>query len=161
MTTHRYSARTHWQGSTGKGYEHYDRAHIAEAPLAEQAITVTTGESKGDPRQLNPEQLLLMAASSCQLLWFLHLASKAQIDVVEYRDEAEAEMPEDEKPVRITRITLRPTIVVRPSPDGEAPSEERIRHLTELAHRECYIANSLTSDVTVEPRVELADAEAL
>ena len=48
---------------------------------------LTTGEAKGDPRQLNPEQLLVMAASSCQMLWFLHLAAKARIDVVEYEDD--------------------------------------------------------------------------
>src|SRR3954451_18967102 len=146
MTVHRYSARTHWQGSTGQGYEHYGRAHQAEAPPAEQPVTVTTGEAKGDPRHLNPEQLLVMAASSCQLLWFLHLASKARIDVVEYRDEAEAEMPDDDKPVRVTRIALPPTIVVRVPEGGEPPSEERIRSLCDLAHRECYIANSLKSE---------------
>ena len=58
------------------------------APPAEQEVRVTTGESKGDPAVLNPEQLLLMAASSCQMLWFLHLAAKARIDVVAYDDEA-------------------------------------------------------------------------
>ncbi|MFL5826049.1 MAG: OsmC family protein [Thermoleophilaceae bacterium] len=161
MAAHRYSANAHWHGSTGQGWEHYGRAHEVTAPPAEQTLTVTTGESAGDPRHLNPEQLLLMAASTCQLLWFLHVAAKARIDVVEYRDEAEAEMPDDDKPVRITRIALRPTIVVHVPEGGQAPSEERIRSLSDLAHRECYIANSLRSEVTVEPRLELADAEAV
>lgn len=149
MTVHRYEAHARWTGSTGLGYEHYDRAHTVSAPPAEAELTVTTGEAKGDPRQLNPEQLLVMAASSCQLLWFLHLAAKARIDVVEYEDRAEAEMPEDEEPVRITRIVLRPRIVVA----SDAP-DERVVHLSELAHERCYIANSLTSEVRVEPRVE-------
>src|SRR5690242_11038317 len=148
-TTHRYSARTHWQGDTGLGYERYERAHSAEAPPAAQRLTVTTGEALGDPSQLNPEQLVVMAASSCQLLWFLHVAAKARIEVVEYEDEAEAEMPEDDPPVRLTRIVLRPRIVVKPG-----PSEERVKHLAELAHKECYIANSLNSEVVLEPRVE-------
>lgn len=161
MKVHRYNAHAHWRGSTGAGWEHYSRAHEVSAPPAEPALTVTTGEAKGDPRQLNPEQLLLIAASTCQLLWFLHLASKARIDVVEYRDEAEAEMHQDDKPVRITHITLRPTVVVRVPEGGEPPSEERIRHLCDLAHRECYIANSLTSAVKVEPRLQLAHAEAV
>ena len=152
MAVHRYNARSHWRGDTGLGWESYDRAHSAEAPPAEQRLTLTTGEAKGDPRQLNPEQLVLIAASSCQLLWFLHLAAKARVKVVEYEDEAEAEMPEDDPPVRLTRIVLRPRIVARPG-----PSEDRIRHLAELAHRECYLANSLNSEVVVEPRVEFAD----
>jgi organic hydroperoxide reductase OsmC/OhrA len=119
------------------------------APPAEQEVRVTTGESKGDPAVLNPEQLLLMAASSCQMLWFLHLAAKARIDVVAYEDEAEALMPEDEEPVRITEITLRPRIVV----DGDA-SGERVEKLVGQAHGYCFIANSLNSSMRIEPTVE-------
>jgi len=135
MTTHRYNARCHWRGDTGVGWENYDRAHSVEAPPATQRLTVTTGEALGDPAQLNPEQLLVMAASSCQLLWFLHVAAKARIDVIEYEDEAAGEMPEDDLPVRVTRIVLRPRIVVR---DG--PSTERVEQLVHLAHEHCYIA---------------------
>src|SRR4051794_9975010 len=147
--SHLYQAHTHWTGDTGLGWDHYERAHTASAPPAAPKLTVTTGESKGDPAQLNPEQLLLMAASSCQLLWFLHVASKARVEVIEYEDDAEAEMPEDDLPMRLTRIVLRPRIVVRPG-----PTEERVQHLVELAHQECYIANSLNSEVALDPRVE-------
>jgi organic hydroperoxide reductase OsmC/OhrA len=149
VTVHRYDARLRWAGSTGLGWAGYDRSHEVEAPPAKQALTLTTGEEQGDPSQLNPEQLVVMAASSCQLLWFLHLAAKARIDVVEYEDEAEAEMPEDVKPVRITRISLRPRIVV-----ASEATEERVTKLAELAHEHCYVANSLNSEVVVKPRVE-------
>jgi organic hydroperoxide reductase OsmC/OhrA len=141
----RYEARSHWSGSTEVGWESYDRAHKVSAPPAEAELTLTTGESKGDPRQLNPEQLVVMAASSCQLLWFLHLAAKARIDVVEYEDHAEAEMPED----RLTRIVLRPRIVV-----ASDVTDERIAHLCELAHEHCNIAKSLETEVALEPRIE-------
>jgi organic hydroperoxide reductase OsmC/OhrA len=149
MATHHYEARLRWTGSTGLGWEGYDRAHSAVAPPAEQEIRLTTGEAQGDPGILNPEQLVVMAASSCQMLWFLHLAAKARVDVVEYEDNASGLMPEDDEPVRITEITLRPRIVVA----GEA-SEERVRKLVHTAHERCYIANSLKSDVRLEPRVE-------
>jgi organic hydroperoxide reductase OsmC/OhrA len=119
------------------------------APPAEQVVRVTTGESKGDPAVLNPEQLLLMAASSCQMLWFLHLAAKARVDVVAYKDEAEALMPEDEQPVRITEVTLRPRIAVT----GDA-SEERVRKLVDQAHGYCFIANSLSCSMCIEATVE-------
>jgi organic hydroperoxide reductase OsmC/OhrA len=148
MGTHRYETRLRWTGSTGLGWEHYDREHVAAAPPAEQELRLTTGEAHGDPSVLNPEQLLLVAASSCQALWFLHLAAKARIDVVEYEDEASALMPEDDPPVRITEITLRPRIVAA----GDA-SEERVRELVETAHRHCYIANSLNSAMRLEPEV--------
>jgi organic hydroperoxide reductase OsmC/OhrA len=145
----RYETRLYWTGSTGVGWDHYDRTHSVSAPPAEQEVRVTTGESKGDPAILNPEQLLLMAASSCQMLWFLHLASKARVDVVGYEDEALALMPEDQEPVRITEITLRPRIAVA----GDA-SEERVRKLVDTAHEYCFIANSLNSSMKIEPLVE-------
>jgi organic hydroperoxide reductase OsmC/OhrA len=150
MATHHYETRLRWTGSTGLGWEAYDRTHTALAPPAEQEIRLTTGEAKGDPRILNPEQLLVMAAASCQMLWFLHLAAKARIDVVEYEDDAGALMPEDDEPVRITEITLRPRIVVA----GDA-GEEHVLKLVHLAHEHCYIANSLKTTVRLEPRIEV------
>jgi organic hydroperoxide reductase OsmC/OhrA len=137
----RYRARIDWSGSTGEGWDSYDRTHSAR--VAEQTIVLTTGESKGDPRLGNPELLLLAAASSCQMLWFLHLAAKARVDVVSYEDDCEAEMPDD----RLTRIVLRPRITV----SGEV-NEERLLRLCELAHQECNVAKSLTTPVEVAPR---------
>jgi len=147
VTVTTYTTRVRWTGSTGVGWDNYDRAHTALAPPAEQEVRLTTGESKGDPSILNPEQLVVMAASSCQMLWFLHLAAKARIDVVEYDDDAAASMPEDEG---LSEIVLRPRIVL-----SEEASEERIEKLVHLAHEHCNIANSLRTPVSIEPRVEV------
>jgi organic hydroperoxide reductase OsmC/OhrA len=98
---------------------------------------------------VNPEQMLLLAAASCQLLSFLAVAARARVDVVEYDDDAEAEMNMDDQPARITRITLRPRVVVA------GATRERVEHLVEVAHRECFIANSLRSEMTIEPTIEL------
>jgi organic hydroperoxide reductase OsmC/OhrA len=140
----RFAATTSWTGSTADGWEHYDRAHVARADPALQELTVTTAEERGNPDHLNPEQLLLMAASSCQMLWFLHLAAKARVDVVAYEDRCEAEMPED----RLERVMLRPQITLR----GDT-GEDRVLRLCELAHRECNIAKSLSCPVEVAPRI--------
>jgi organic hydroperoxide reductase OsmC/OhrA len=150
MATNRYETQLRWTGSTGLGWDHYDRSHSGTAPGVAQEVGLTTGESKGDPSLLNPELLLLMAASSCQMLWFLHLAAKARIDVVEYRDDAVALMPTDQEPVRITDIELRPHIAVA----GET-GEERIRKLLGTAHEHCFVANSLTAQMTINPTVEV------
>jgi organic hydroperoxide reductase OsmC/OhrA len=149
MPSHRYETRLNWSGSTGLGWDHYDRVHSATAPPAEQEIGLTTGESHADPSILNPEQLLVMSASSCQMLSFLHLAAKARIDVVAYEDEAIGVMPEDAEPLRITEITLRPRITVA----GDA-SEERVHKLVHTAHEHCFIANSLNSAMSIETTVE-------
>jgi organic hydroperoxide reductase OsmC/OhrA len=148
--THRYETSLRWTGSTGVGWDGYDRTHSGAAPGVAQEVAITTGEAQGDPTILNPELLLVMAASSCQMLWFLDVASRARVDVIEYRDDAVALMPVDEEPVRVTEIELRPHIVVA----GEV-SEERVRKLVDTAHRRCFIANSLNSDMTINPTVEV------
>ena len=100
----------------------------------------------GDPDRPNPEQLLVSAASSCQMLSFLAVAARARLDVVDYRDEAVGEMPEDDRPMSVTRIVLRPRITfATPSPRA------KVERLVEVAHRECFIAQSLRSEIVLEP----------
>ena len=146
--TPRFRATVSWTGTTAVGYDHYDRGHQSGGlPLSADP------HFHGDPERLNPEVLLVMAAASCQLLSFLAVCARARIDVVGYEDDAEGVMPEDDKPHRITRIVLRPRIEVA----GEV-GEERLHKLAQLAHRECYIANSLKTEVVVEPRFTIRAA---
>ncbi len=155
-TVHRYEVDCAWEGSTGVGYDAYDRGHRASVHPALDALAMSADPAfRGDASRVNPEQLLLLAASSCQLLSFLAVAARARVDVVSYTDRAEAVMPEDDQPVRITTITLRPQIRVRGDVD-----EGRLRHLCEVAHRECFIANSLTSEVRIEPVFSVGDEDA-
>lgn len=154
---HRYRTRCAWQGSTGAGYQVYERVHEAVTTPPTQTLRLSADPAfRGNPSLLNPEQLLVLAASSCQLLSFLAVAARAHVDVVEYEDDAEGEMPESDHPVRITRITLRPRIVAR----GPV-TEERVLHLVEVGHRECFIAHSLTATILIEPRVEIIESDDL
>lgn len=148
---HTYRTTLAWDGSTAAGYEAYGRAHTVTAPPAVPTLTLASDPAfRRDPSLLNPEQLLVLAASSCQLLSFLAVAARARIDVVAYRDAAEATMPEDDPPMRITQIVLHPAITVSAS-EGSGPSDDRLRHLCEVAHRECFVANSLNTEIVVEP----------
>lgn len=152
--THHYRVRCQWSGSTGAGYEGYSREHAAAAVPADASLRLSSDPAfRGDASLLNPEQLVVLAASSCQLLSFLAVAARARLDVVDYDDEAEAVMPEDDPPARITRIVLRPRIRVV---DGPGVSQARVQHLVEVAHRECFIANSLRSEIVVEPAITIA-----
>ena len=147
---HTYTTRLAWDGSTAVGYDDYDRAHTLSAPPAEDGLRLSSDPAfLGDPRLLNPEQLLVAAASSCQLLSFLAGAARARIDVLEYSDEAEGTMDESERPPWIQRIVLRPRIVVAAGTD-----RYRVRRLVELGHEHCFIANSLRSEVAIEAEIE-------
>jgi organic hydroperoxide reductase OsmC/OhrA len=154
--THRYHTRCTWSGSTAVGYDAYDRTHQMAAPPAALSFTMSSDPAfRGDPSLWNPEQLLVAAAASCQLLSFLAVAARARVDVVAYEDDAEALMPEDDPPTRITTIALRPTITVRAEVGDRPPPEEKLQRLVRLAHQECYIANSVSSEITVEATFEI------
>lgn len=106
---HEYKATVSWTGSTGVGYQAYNRQHTVSALPAETKLTLSSDPAfRGNPTLLNPEQLLVLAAASCQLLSFLAVAARARLDVIAYEDSAHAEMPEDVKPMHITRIVLVP-----------------------------------------------------
>jgi len=150
--THTYRTSLRWRGSTAAGYEGYDRGHGVAAPAAAEALELSADPAfRGDPERMNPEQLLVAAASSCQLLSFLAICARSGVDVLAYDDEAEALMPEHDLPVRITEITLRPRIVV-----AAGSNVDRVRRIVDKAHEECYIANTLTARMTIEPVIEQA-----
>jgi organic hydroperoxide reductase OsmC/OhrA len=150
---HTYRAQCSWSGSTASGYAAYDRAHRGTTPPADPELALSADPAfLGDPSRLNPEQLVVLAAASCQLLSFLAVAARARLDVRDYRDDATATMPEESRPVRIAEIVLRPRITL-----VAGPTEERVRHLVEVAHRECFIANSLATPVRVEPLIAFVE----
>jgi organic hydroperoxide reductase OsmC/OhrA len=154
---HRYRTTLRWRGSTGAGYAAYSRAHTATATPAEVTLTLASDPAfRGDPRLLNPEQLVVIAASSCQLLSFLAIAARAGVEVLEYEDDAEGTMPEDDEPVRIASIVLRPRIAVAAGVDPD-----RVVAFCEQAHHECYVANSLRTEVRVEPEIVVQQALAV
>jgi organic hydroperoxide reductase OsmC/OhrA len=148
VTVHSYSTHVAWRGSTAGGYDDFTREHTMQA--ADQSLQMSSDPAfRGDGQLLNPELLVVAAASSCQLLEFLTLAAKARVDVLEYDDEAEGTMDESDEPARIQRIVLRPRIRV-----AEGPPREKVERLVHLAHEHCYVANSLRSEILVEATIE-------
>jgi organic hydroperoxide reductase OsmC/OhrA len=152
VTTHRYRAECTWKGSTAVGYNTYDRSHTLRCPPVDAELAMSGDPAfLGDADRLNPEQLLLAAAVSCQLLSFLAVAARARIHVLDYHDDAEADMAEDIKPMRIHAIRLQPRITV-----AAGTNPEKVHKLVTLAHQQCFIANSLTSAMDVRATVETA-----
>lgn len=145
MSDHGFATSLRWSGSTAVGYDAYSREH--ELTVASHVVSASSDAAfRGDPSLPNPEQLLVAAASSCQLLSFLAVAARARLDVTDYRDDATGEMPEGNRPMWVTRIVLRPHITLA----GDPP-RAKVERLVEVAHRECFIAASLRSEIVLEP----------
>jgi organic hydroperoxide reductase OsmC/OhrA len=147
MTTHTYATTVQWVGSTGLGYRAYPRAHTATA--AGTTVTLSASAAfRGDAEHPNPEELLVAAASSCQLLSFLAVAARRRVDVLRYDDRAEGYMDDSERPVRVARIVLRPVITV-----AAGPARGEVLELARLAHDECFVAHSLSGSVELDVTV--------
>ncbi|TGO04923.1 OsmC family protein [Serinibacter arcticus] len=155
MASHSYATALTWHGSTGEGYRTYSRDHDVTAAPAEQTIALSADPSfRGDAARLNPEQLVVAAASSCQLLSFLAVAARSGLDVVGYDDAATAVMDLAADPPRLTSIDLHPVVTI-------ATAEvERATALLAEAHEQCYIANSLLTPVHLHPTVTVDTAAA-
>ncbi|NYI71913.1 organic hydroperoxide reductase OsmC/OhrA [Naumannella cuiyingiana] len=147
MAEHEYTAAINWSGTTRGGYRSFSRTHTASLAGASDLTMSADAAFRGDADLTNPEQLLVVAASSCQMLSFLASAARAGVDVVGYEDLARGRMPLRDGQMSITDIELRPVIQVRGA-DGDA-----VEDLVHVAHERCYIANSLRSEVRVIPKI--------
>jgi organic hydroperoxide reductase OsmC/OhrA len=116
-----------------------------EAGLGGQMLPMSAApEYRGDATRANPEQLFVAALSSCQALTYLFLAARHGVAVVSYEDDATGELQLSDGRMRMTRVTLRPRIVIAPGSDAA-----RARALVEQAHAGCFVANSVTSAVHI------------
>ncbi|GGV69680.1 peroxiredoxin [Streptomyces longisporoflavus] len=149
--THAYQVDLHWRGSTGAGIRAYSRDHTAVAAPAPAVGLSADPAFRGSPERLNPEQLVVMAASSCQMLSFLGAAARAGVDVLAYDDEATSHLDLTAKPVRLAGVRLDVTVRVAAGTDANT-----VQELTAQAHRGCYIANSLSVPVEVTVTVVTA-----
>jgi organic hydroperoxide reductase OsmC/OhrA len=99
-----------------------------------------------DPTGVDPEEAFIASLSSCHMLTFLYLAAKKGFVIDSYRDEAEGVMGRNDKGrFFVKSVTLRPAIVWA----GQQPSAKDIETLHHMAHDECFIANSVTTEVVV------------
>jgi organic hydroperoxide reductase OsmC/OhrA len=100
-----------------------------------------------NPAHVDPEEAYVAAIASCHMLTFLHLASRAGHDIVRYEDEAVGEMTRnDAGSWWISRVRLAPRIEYRGGARPDADAEAALHH---AAHEECFIANSVRTEVVV------------
>ncbi|MFC5266747.1 OsmC family protein [Kribbella sp. VKM Ac-2568] len=101
----------------------------------------------GNEARVDPEEAFVAALSSCHMLTFLAIAAKKRLVVDSYVDRAVGVMEKNEAGrIAITRVTLHPEITFA----GETPDEATLERMHHLSHQECFIANSVTTEVLVE-----------
>jgi len=100
-----------------------------------------------NPGNVDPEEAFVAAISSCHMLSFLFIASRQGFQVESYRDEAVGVMTRNEKGVPwVSSVTLRPAIAYG---GQRLPEQKDIDRLHHLAHEQCFIANSVRTEISV------------
>jgi len=129
-------------------YESYNRDHVL---IFEGGVRVPASAApgyRGNPAHVNPEDAFVAALSSCHMLTFLAAAAKKKFVVDGYSDHAVGFLEKNQKgKLAITRVILRPKLTFGGT---TSPTPEEIAALHERAHGDCFIANSVTAEVTVE-----------
>lgn len=97
---------------------------------------------------VDPEEALIAAISSCHMLAFLYVAAKRNFVVDEYTDNVSGLMEKNsEGKYAVTKATLRPKIKFS---GAEQPTRQQLEEMHHQAHEECYIANSVKTKITTE-----------
>ena len=145
MTEHHIALN--WDKGDGPfTYETYPRNHAISFKNSQETMIASSSPAyKGDGSKADPEDLLVAALSSCHMLSFLAIAAKKKLTVHSYQDDAVGFLENDNGKLWITRVILRPKVAC----DADAATLEQVHH---LAHEACFIANSVKTEVTVEPR---------
>lgn len=101
-----------------------------------------------NPANVDPEEAYVAAIASCHMLTFLYVACREGFVVEQYDDDAIGVMTRNERgALWVSSVRLRPRIVYG---GDRLPTPEEVAHLHHMAHEECFIANSIRTEVAVE-----------
>jgi organic hydroperoxide reductase OsmC/OhrA len=151
-----YRATIEWKSNAASAADFVKGKYTREHTWAfDGGLTVAASSSPqvvpapwSNPAGVDPEEAFVASISSCHMLTFVYLAGKAGFAVASYRDAAVGVMAKNERGVAwVSKVTLAPQIAwadQRPSPEDE----DRLHH---AAHDQCFIAQSVKTDIVVAP----------
>ena len=148
-----YTAVITWERSGAAFTDNrYSRAHRwtfdggATVPASASPLHVRV--PLADPLGVDPEEAFVASLSSCHMLWFLSIAAGRGFTVEHYEDHAVGTMDRNEAGrLAMTRVVLHPVIEFA---GAQRPSADELRAMHHEAHHECFIANSVKTEVVVE-----------
>ena len=146
MTDHNYALSITWTGNTGEGTKNL-RSYSRNHEVASEGLASIAGSSdpsfRGDPSRWNPEQLYLASIAQCHMLWYLGLAAKEGVVVLNYEDRATGRMFEEENGAgQFESVTLHPVVTI--SSDSNAALAEELH---ERVGDYCFIARSIRTPI--------------
>jgi organic hydroperoxide reductase OsmC/OhrA len=147
MSEHKISLE--WKRATPDfQYQTYNRDHTWKFDGGHEMQASAAPAYLGNPKNVDPEEAYVASLSSCHMLTFLAIACKRKFVLDEYTDEAVGHMEKNaEGKLAITRVTLKQKLKFS---GDKQPTAEEIDEMNHAAHDQCFIANSVKTEVTVE-----------
>ena len=154
---HVHTALIRWNlGDADFLSKRYSRGHSwtfdggVVVPASSSPLVVPLPMSDADA--VDPEEAFVAALSSCHMLWFLDIASRAGFAIASYEDAAEGRMGRNGAgKLVVDLVTLRPRVRVT---GAGVPDPARLAALHHEAHEECFLANSVRCEIRCEPILE-------
>ncbi|MBI1393190.1 MAG: OsmC family peroxiredoxin [Alphaproteobacteria bacterium] len=136
-----------WRRDTESfAYEAYGRSHDWRFDNGLVVRAAAAPEFRGDPANVDPEEAFVASIASCHMLTFLAICSRKRIVIDAYEDRAVGAMSKNAAgKLFVSRIDLRPRISFAGSP----PSRDSLSALHRQSHAECFIANSVMTEIIV------------
>ena len=150
-----YTAEIVWERDPAQDFlgNRYSRRHLLrfdggiDVPGSSAVSSVPLPMS--DANAVDPEEAFVASLSSCHMLWFLSIAAKRKFVVDRYVDAAVGVMARNEQgKLAMTRVTLHPAVTFS---SDHRPTRDELDKLHHKAHEECFIANSVRTEVLCEP----------
>ncbi len=131
-------------------YQKYPRNHTWKFDGGHEMTASAAPAYLGDPKQVDPEEAFVASLSGCHMLTFLAIACKKKFVLDEYADEAVGVMEKNaEGRLAITRVILKQRLKFS---GDKQPTVAEIDEMNHMAHDQCFIANSVKTEVKVEPQ---------
>lgn len=138
FATNQYCRRHEWRFDGGVVVPASSSPHVVPLPYS-------------DATAVDPEEAFVASLSSCHMLWFLDLACRAGLEVASYSDVAVGEMGLDAH----GRVVIK-TVCLRPATrfvGSKQPDMVTLQQLHHRAHEECFLANSVKTEIRCEPSI--------
>jgi organic hydroperoxide reductase OsmC/OhrA len=149
-----YTATVYWQRGADEAFSDnkYSRGHQWSF---DGGVTFRASSSPhvvprfSDPAGVDPEEAYVASLASCHMLTFLYVAAKKGFVVDSYEDQATGVMTKNDKGrFWVSTVTLHPKIAFG---GARQPTSDELDAMHHAAHDECFIANSVLTDVRCEP----------
>lgn len=130
-------------------YKNYSRTHKWSFGGGQEITASAAPEFLGKSEFVNPEEAFVASLGSCHLLTFLAIASFNKYSIKSYTDECVAIVGKNQNGKQaVTKVFLRPKVEFY---GDNLPDSEEIEKMHHKAHNECFISNSVLTEVIVEP----------